>query len=80
LKAPRLDIESEPLLYWKNEHSFPLIKQLVKKYLCAPPSSVESERLFSTAGNIYTNKRNKLSGEHAEQQLFLHHHWWSQQL
>ena len=45
-------------------------------YLCSPPSSVEDERLNSTLGNIYDDKRYNLTGEHAKAQLFLHHHWW----
>lgn len=62
LKADLLDMDVDPLMYWNAETRYPMIKQLVKKFLCPPPSSVESERLFSTMGNIYTNKRYRLSG------------------
>jgi hypothetical protein len=50
----------------------PLIKDIVPKYLSAPPSSVKSERMFSKLTEIYSPKRNQLSLEHAKQQLFLY--------
>jgi hypothetical protein len=52
-----------------------MLKQLAQRFLCPPPSSIESERLFSQLKMIYTDKRNSLSGEHAEQQLFLRYVW-----
>ena len=44
---------------------------MVYKYLSAPPSSVDSERMFSAAGRIYMENRNKLAPDHAEQLVFL---------
>lgn len=46
---------------------------MARKYLCAPPSSIESERVFSALGDVYDDKRHRLSEEHAHQQLFLHY-------
>jgi hypothetical protein len=71
-KAKNEPSESDPLQYWRNEHKFPSIKQLVPKYLSAPPSTVESERTFSQLTEIYSSKRASLSHEHGKQQLFLH--------
>lgn len=56
--------------YWKK---FPKMSQLAKVYLSAPASTVYSERLFSEAGNIYENKRNRLLPDTAESLVFLHH-------
>jgi len=43
---------NDPLLYWKNnEQSKLLLAKLARRFLCAPPGSVPSERLFSTAGD-----------------------------
>ena len=58
--------------WWKDNTSrFPLLAKLARKYLSAPPTSVLSERLFSSAGDIYTEKRNRLSPDKAEQLLFI---------
>lgn len=48
--------------YWRLSANKTL-KLLSKKYLCIPPSTVYSERLFSTAGNICDSKRNRLDPE-----------------
>jgi len=39
------------------------------KYLhvCEPPTTVASEQLFSSAGQIYPDRRNSFLGENAEQ-------------
>src|ERR1044072_8611640 len=45
LTLPTLKRSKDPLLWWKT---LPILSNLASKYLSAPPSSVESERLFST--------------------------------
>ena len=58
LNQPR---KSNPLQYWKeHKQLWPILVSLAFKYLCAPPSSVATERLFSTAGDISTETRNCL--------------------
>ena len=39
-----------------NRNQFPLLEVAAKKYLCAPPSSVASERLICLVGQIYTDR------------------------
>ena len=58
--------------WWKmNSTRLPMLAKLAKRLLSAPSSSVESERLFSIGGNIYTPKRNRLTAEHGEMLMFL---------
>ena len=63
---------NDPLLYWKqNEQSKPILAKVAHQFFCAPPGSVPSERLFSTAGDIADDKRNRLLPDKAEMLLFL---------
>ena len=63
-----------PFKWWSIiRHMTPHLGKLATKYLCSPPSSVESERLFSIAGLIYTHKRSKLLPENGERLMFINH-------
>jgi hypothetical protein len=53
--------------------TYPLLSKLARRYLSTPASSVESERLFSSGGRIYDDRRNRLRAEKGEQLLFLHY-------
>jgi len=62
----------DPVQWWKdNKTIFPIMAEVARKYLTPPPSSVDSERLFSTAGDIISDCRNRLLPEKAEQLIFL---------
>ncbi|XP_078027094.1 zinc finger BED domain-containing protein 4-like [Epinephelus lanceolatus] len=75
LKEPVIDRRKEdPLQWWKqNEGRFKLLTTQARKFLCSPPSSVPSERVFSEVSAIYERNRSRLTGDHAEQLCFLHH-------
>lgn len=69
---PTIKRDDNPLKWWsQNSWRFPLMAELAKVYLAPPPSSVASERLFSTAGDIITDNRSRLLPERAEQLIFL---------
>ena len=62
LERPTLDPDSDPLNWWQCEKKkLPVIAELARKYLCACGTSVPSERLFSKAGFIVNDYRNRLS-------------------
>nr|XP_043897683.1 zinc finger BED domain-containing protein 4-like [Solea senegalensis] len=67
--VPRSD---SPFHYWGvNAIRFPTLAATAAKFLCAPCTSVDSERLFSAASNIVDARRNRLGGERAEMLIFL---------
>ncbi|XP_066589542.1 E3 SUMO-protein ligase ZBED1-like [Prorops nasuta] len=66
-------LETNPITFWNTNFgkSYPDLKKLASKYLPISATSVPSERLFSKAGNIMNEARNRLSSEHLHQILFL---------
>ena len=57
LAEPVMPRSGQPLAYWQaNKGCFPALAQASSAYLC---SSVDSERLFSTAANVIDDKRNR---------------------
>ena len=55
------------LQWWKAMASrYPHVGSVARKYLGIPATSTASERSFSAAGNIVTNKRANLSSEHVD--------------
>jgi len=74
LSLPKLDRKECPMQWWKNEGSkkFPHLFQAAQKYLSMPATSVPSERVFSSAGNILTKRRSKLNKNVANMLITLH--------
>lgn len=61
LDSPVMPRCEDPLQFWKkNKDNWPQLHNLALKYLTAQATSVPSERLFSKAGSIITEKRNRL--------------------
>ncbi|XP_023212487.1 zinc finger BED domain-containing protein 4-like [Centruroides sculpturatus] len=74
LHLPLKQRHSDPFLWWRSSKElFPNLSELAMKYLSAPASSIESERIFSTGGNIYEPARNRLCPENGEILMFLHY-------
>ncbi|KAK6168330.1 hypothetical protein SNE40_020888 [Patella caerulea] len=75
-KEPAIDANSNPLHWWKSlENKFPLLSLVAKKYLGIPATSVPSERVFSTAGDIITAQRSALKPKHVDKLIFLKKNW-----
>lgn len=67
LKSARLNRTADPYNWWStNSKQYPKLIYFVKKYLSSPCSSVYSERLFSEAGIVNEEKRNRLLPTNAE--------------
>ena len=67
-----LSLGGKVLEWWKaHQAEFPLLADLAKTYLCIPGTSVPSERVFSTAGDIVRSERSLLTSEHVDQLIFL---------
>eukprot|EP00057_Strongylocentrotus_purpuratus_P035424 XP_799085.1 PREDICTED: zinc finger BED domain-containing protein 1-like [Strongylocentrotus purpuratus] len=72
LAQPSANVTVNPLMWWQgSDKRLPLLQQLPRKYLGIPATSVPSERVFSTAGNIVTAKRNCLLPENVDMLIFL---------
>nr|CAD2196897.1 unnamed protein product [Meloidogyne enterolobii] len=64
-------LDSDPLNYWKtNEKLYPLLVPVVQRYLSAQATSVESERIFSVARDVFDYRRSLLSPVNAEMLFF----------
>ncbi|XP_076828944.1 zinc finger BED domain-containing protein 4-like [Brachyhypopomus gauderio] len=72
LSKPTIQRSDNSLLYWHvNQPRLPTLASTAAKFLCAPTTSVESERLFSTAAIIIDERRSRLTAEKAEMLIFL---------
>ena len=69
-EAP-IEHKNNPLHYWRAYQArFPTLAATAAKILCAPCTSVKSERLFSTASFIIEEHRSRLTAKHAEMVIF----------
>ena len=70
-EQPVKDFDSDPLTWWKTRESvYPLMCKLVKAVHCFLATSVPSEKLFNSSGNVITSNRSCLTPEHADQLIF----------
>ena len=71
-EEPDLKMKDNPLIWWKmNMSRFQLLGRLAQMYLTVPATSVSSERVFSTAGDIVTDQRANLKPKQVDQLIFL---------
>ena len=71
-KEPPLRPNSNPLQWWmQNEETFSKVAVVARRYLCAPSTSVPSERVFSATGTIVTKKQCSLLSENVNCLAFL---------
>ena len=73
LGEPVVDYKLGNPFKWWCEHKarFPILAQLARRFLSGTATSVPSERLFSQAGIVYEEHRNRILPENAETLLFI---------
>lgn len=73
MRETPLSADCNPLLWWKDTGCtrYPQLSELACKYLCVPGTSVRSERLVSSAGNIVNKKRAALDPDQVDRLVFL---------
>ena len=63
---------NDPLKWWlEHGRHYPLLEKLAQKYLCTTGTSVPSERLFSKAGELVSQKRSRIKPKNINMFLFL---------
>ncbi|KAL0818844.1 hypothetical protein ABMA28_008164 [Loxostege sticticalis] len=71
LRSPNISRDEDPFVFWRNDVLYPNLKKIAQKYFSFQMSSVASERLFSSAGLIQTDLRNRLSPQKLRLLCFL---------
>ena len=72
LKLYEIPLSSDPLVWWnEKKNQFPILSNLAQKYLAVSATSTASERLFSDAGNLLTNKRTRMKPKLFQKIMFL---------
>ena len=57
-------VTQSALSWWKaNVHTLPILAEVAKITLTVQPTSVAAERVFSTAGDIFSEKKFRLGVE-----------------
>ena len=63
----------DPLRWWAaNEHHFPTLSSLVRRYQAIQATSIPSEHMFSDAGTTVDRKRCALDPDNVDHLVFLH--------
>ncbi len=72
MKSPTILRKEDPFQFWERNYKiFPHLATLVYKFLAIPPTSADSERLFSSAGNFMTPKRISINCDKLNMLVFL---------
>lgn len=74
MNEPLINRLENPLMWWaERKKVYPRMYELVKRRLCLIATSVPCERIFSKAGQVVCERRNRLTSSKISQILFLNH-------
>ena len=68
LQAKKLSPRGSPREFFDN-HNFPTIMLLYRRYCCTPGAATSIERVWSEAGHLKTKRRNRLGGDVINERL-----------
>jgi hypothetical protein len=72
MKQQPMKRDTDILRYWASkEYEFPIIARMARDHLAIPATSVPSECVFSSGGDIITKKRNRLGADNTRRLLCL---------
>jgi hypothetical protein len=72
LRQPNIAVTQCPLAWWHDHgDDYARIREVARRYLAAPSTSVASERLFSGAGELYSDSRTRMNPDKADMLLFI---------
>ena len=64
-------METDILEWWaSNEKEFPNLSIMARQYLGVPATSASAERLFSIAGRVYDDLRQRMTPEMLEERMW----------
>ncbi|RXN24940.1 zinc finger BED domain-containing 4 [Labeo rohita] len=67
-----ISLTNDPVKYWSGKlQCWPNLTRFALQHLSCPPTSVQSERVFSTAGNVVSPQHANLDPSHVEQLVFI---------
>ncbi len=70
-QMPKLSMDSDPLAFWeKNQLILPTLARMFQKYAVVQATSVASERVFNTVGDIVTIERSCLHPDSVDSLIF----------
>ncbi len=76
MQEPVAHYSDHPVSWWGDRiGSYPILTQVAIRYLPIPATSVPSERVFSTAGNIVSKKRGALNHDTVDMLISLHENY-----
>jgi hypothetical protein len=71
-RARRVSLEQPPLEFWKtHQGTYPKMAVAARRYLAIPATTASSERLFSSAGNVISDRRSRLLPDRASALILL---------